>query len=419
MKKFITLLMLCSLAFTACDNKDNKDTPDNPDPEVPAPKPLPPTPPVPPAQQTEPPRSRGFMVSRAEHLTAKDLSDARSWGANLIRLQLTPASYAVEKVHTSDVFAALPAYFDNVIIKRIQEAERVGMRVLLDLHQAPITVNGNAPTVDYEKTTEFWNSPNTKASFIKFWQMIAERLKDAKYNNVIWGYDLYNEAAIGTNWAPSQQWMNMADDIVAAIRKIDSDVWVVYQPGTSISRWADVKPLKDKRVVYSYHYYAPSGFTHQGVQGRDKSETFYLNPTTRAEALKKIRANIYPGKLKESWEQPSQARYWDKNTMIQFLEPFDKFVREHKVPALIGEFSVICWSDVPSSTKWLKDAMEVFESKGYSWCYHAFREWQAWSLEQPEGPENFWAKGGNMPAPSKTETQRAKVVKAGLKKNKF
>ena len=54
--------------------------------------------------------------------------------------------------------------------------------------------------------------------------MIAERLKDAKYNNVIWGYDLYNEAAIGTNWAPSQQWMNMADDIVAAIRKIDSDV---------------------------------------------------------------------------------------------------------------------------------------------------------------------------------------------------
>ena len=218
MKKFITLLMLCSLAFTACDNKDNKDTPDNPDPEVPAPKPLPPTPPVPPAQQTEPPRSRGFMVSRAEHLTAKDLSDARSWGANLIRLQLTPASYAVEKVHTSDVFAALPAYFDNVIIKRIQEAERVGMRVLLDLHQAPITVGGNAPTVDYEKTTEFWNSPNTKASFIKFWQMIAERLKDAKYNNVIWGYDLYNEAAIGTNWAPSQQWMNMADDIVAAIR---------------------------------------------------------------------------------------------------------------------------------------------------------------------------------------------------------
>ena len=33
----------------------------------------------------------------------------------------------------------------------------------------------------------------------------------------------------------------------------------------------------------------------------------------------------------------------------------------------------------------MRDCIEIFEEYGWDWCYHAFREWEGWSVER-EGP---------------------------------
>jgi endoglucanase len=51
----------------------------------------------------------------------------------------------------------------------------------------------------------------------------------------------------------------------------------------------------------------------------------------------------------------------------------------------------------------------LFEEHEWDWSYHAFREWDGWSLEHDSDI--------NDPNPNTTPTARFKVVKAWLKQN--
>ena len=341
---------------------------------------------------------RGFMTCKLEDLNRTTINDARAWGANVIRLPMHPATYAYKA--NLDFDAGLQAYI-KLMVARIEDCKNAGMRVVVDLHEPPLMINGKPASSAFQQTDEFWNTPGLKEAYISFWQKVANTLVDQKYNDIIWGYDLFNEAILNGGTAPV--WINMAQDIVDAIRAIDKDVWAIYQPGMLLSAYNNLKPLNDKRVVYSFHFYPPHSFSHQGI------ETVYgRTDMTREEALKAI-SNKYPGVI--------NGVQWNKERFETHMAPFNDFIKKHNVPAYIGEFSVVAWTDVNSAVQWLTDAIEFFEKHGYSWCYHAFREWQGWSLEHAEGPEAFWFQKDGMPQPVNYETKRAKVIKAGLKKN--
>ena len=54
------------------------------------------------------------------------------------------------------------------------------------------------------------------------------------------------------------------------------------------------------------------------------------------------------------------------------------------MPYYIGEFSVVCWAPEGSGEQYLRDVMELFEQRGWSWSYHAFREFQAGASNMTE-----------------------------------
>jgi hypothetical protein len=53
---------------------------------------------------------------------------------------------------------------------------------------------------------------------------------------------------------------------------------------------------------------------------------------------------------------------------------------------LQGEFSVIRWA--PGAVNYLRDCIELFEQCGWDWTYHAYREWDGWSVEHGSDPGN-------------------------------
>ena len=344
---------------------------------------------------------RGFMVETAERLDKKTLADVKSWGANVVRLQLNPLSYA--KKRNRDFWEVFPDYLDLVQAK-IDDARRIGVKVIVDLHEPPMMVDGKVPSSTTQGTEKFWDIPELKGNFIRMWKEIATKFKSKKYNDVIWGYDLFNEPQIDWKHTP-QQWLDMSPDIVTAIRYIDKDVWIIYQPGINNNEYKTYAPLKDKRVIYSVHFYKPFGFTHQGVE-----KIYGADSLSREQALAIIQ-NKYPGDY--------YGQHWDSSTMEADLRPVADFAERYHVPILVGEFSAIAWAPVECSTVWLKDAIHPFEKYNFSWCYHAFREWAGWSLENAEGTNAFWFKHDPTPAPVKYETQRAKIIKEALKKNQI
>ena len=47
----------------------------------------------------------------------------------------------------------------------------------------------------------------------------------------------------------------------------------------------------------------------------------------------------------------------------------------------VGEFSAIIWAPGKSAYNYLSDLLDIYESEGWDWAYHAYREWYGWSLE--------------------------------------
>ena len=333
-----------------------------------------------------PPVVRGFMMGST---SVDDCKDAKAWGANVIRVQLAPASFASQR--KTSLTDAMPAFLDRVETQ-VENAIEAGLKVVIDLHQPPFE---NVKSFDH---AEFWERNDLEEGFCRFWTALVKRLQPYKAH--IWGYDLLNEP-LDRSQLPgvTRQWKPVAEKIVRAIREIDKDTWIIFEPGPGslFTGFRGLEPLDDPKIIYSGHFYEPQDFTHQGV--------FNIAGTDLAEAKTKTGVT-YPGTVHNT--------YWDKARLEQFLKAADDFQKRWDVPIYVGEFSVIRWAPEESALQWLRDALSLFEARGWSWTYHAFREFHGWSLEY-DG--TFWMQGLPRPEQVAGETERAKIVKKELAKN--
>ena len=85
------------------------------------------------------------------------------------------------------------------------------------------------------------------------------------------------------------------------------------------------------------------------------------------------------------------------------------FQRAYRVPIYIGEFSAIRWAPDDSAFRYLRDVIDILESHGWDWTYHAFREWHGWSVEHGEDRAKV--------EPSATPTSREKLLRQWFARN--
>ena len=106
--------------------------------------------------------------------------------------------------------------------------------------------------------------------------------------------------------------------------------------------------------------YYPHAYTHQGVGQKD------------------------PDKFK-TLAYPNVGRGWNKEYLKEKLAPVLDFQKRHGAIIYVGEFSAIAWA--PNAEQYLADCISIFEEYGWSWTYHAFREWHGWDVErEADGP---------------------------------
>ena len=54
--------------------------------------------------------------------------------------------------------------------------------------------------------------------------------------------------------------------------------------------------------------------------------------------------------------------------------------------------------------------IDLFEEQGWDWAYHAFREWDGWSVEHGPDPKDH--------TPSRAPTDREKLLRSWYGKNR-
>jgi hypothetical protein len=294
------------------------------------------------------PRLRGAMIA-PDSLTEQDLGVlAGDWGGNLVRWQLI--RYGLPPKETG--FDNYDRWLEKQLTQLDQGltwAAKLGVKVVIDLHSPP---GGSAISGGYQAALgSLWTDTNAQNKFIEVWRKIATRYHG---DQRIWGYDLLNEPVDSDVAEGCDDWQSLALRASRVVRSIDPACTLIIEPPDwgSASGFVGFQPLGLSNVVYSFHIYDPHEFTHQGVNGPSPPIA-------------------YPGKI--------GGTMWDKAAIEHAIAPATTFAERYRVHLYVGEFSVIRWA--PGGEKYLSDLIEVMESHGWDWSYHAFREWDGWSVE--------------------------------------
>ncbi len=331
------------------------------------------------------PRLRGAMVSPGRFGPDDIKVLGGEWKANHVRWQLTWAGFPNGPADTATVeeYNAWIEAQCKLLDAMLPECEKYGVYVCLDLHTPP---GGRMPR-ETGSAMRLFQDEKFQDAFVTVWRRLATQYKGQK---MIWSYDLLNEPVEGD--MPQDKdlltWRELALKTSKEIRRIDPVTAIVIEGepwgGPDALEWFEpFDPKEVPNVIYSAHMYIPHHFTHQGV---------YESPV----------GSVYPGEI--------DGKHWDKAALRKSLRVPIEFARDYGVQIYIGEFSAIRWAPDGSACRYLKDCIEIFEEEGWDWAYHAFREWDGWSVEH--GP------GKNDHKPAAEPTDREKLLRSWFEKNR-
>jgi aryl-phospho-beta-D-glucosidase BglC (GH1 family) len=347
------------------------------------------------------PTTRGFTTGGIP--TRDTITAAAQWGANSIRVWVNIPQDAPPERYWDDFEATTVRDAETAV----RNAEGTGVKVVL-------SCGSFIPGVDRDQHA-YWSHPDLERLHVEAWRRIARRLLPLREHIV--GYDLINEPLDRSVLpAPPEAWRDLAIKIIAGIREVDQDTWIIFEPGPggTCAGFFDLEPLPDAKVIYSAHYYFPHVFTHQGIHS--------VAGTELTQAMEQVNLP-YPlpvAQLKgDTWElvfhRVLDLTVFDRAAIDRIAAPALAFQRTHNVPMYLGEFSVVRWAPHDSAVRYLGDVVDFCETNGWSWSYHSFREFNGWSLEH--GDTLDWIQGMSDPPRPPALTDRARLLLKALARN--
>jgi len=202
-----------------------------------------------PLQKT--PQYRGAMVGSLRGDNDAIRIFGEKWHGNLVRYQFggggdanTPEKYRKwGEARMADLDRLLP------------EFEKYGIKVVIDLHSGPATMN------EILQNVGIWTT-EAQDMIVDLWREIARHYKG---NSNIYGYDILNEPHSRNLRPGDPTWPELAERTIKAIRAIDPVTPIIVEPDQMAHyELLEYLPVfEEPNIIYSIHFYAPGQLTHQ------------------------------------------------------------------------------------------------------------------------------------------------------------
>ncbi len=275
--------------------------------------------------------------------TRQDLINIKNLGCDVFRLPI--------KMH--DMTSGAPDYtIDPLLFYLLDQvvnwAEELGINIILDNHT--IEASGSTPL-------------NIDETLIPVWKQMAAHYKNR--SNLIF-YEILNEPQGITD----AEWSLIQQDVIDAIRTIDEQHTIIVGP----ANWNDAGSLQhmpvfsDTNLIYTFHFYDPHLFTHQGAGWITPSlEDFTNLPFPYNQSTMPAK----PAELAGTWLENQYDDYATVGTVEALTNKLDmavNFKTARNVPLFCGELGVLRSNcDEASRINWYEAVCSYLTANSISW----------------------------------------------------
>ncbi|MGK7395663.1 MAG: cellulase family glycosylhydrolase [Candidatus Cyclobacteriaceae bacterium M3_2C_046] len=275
--------------------------------------------------------------------TKQDFINIKSLGCDVIRLPIN-LHYMTDGSPEYSIDPLFYEFMDQVV----EWAEELEIHLILDNHTFD-------PAVD--------TSPDVEPILIAVWSQLAAHYQDR--SDFLY-YEILNEP----HGITDQEWGSIQGKVISAIRQADQKHTIIVG-GAGWNSFYNLQYLphyQDDNLIYTFHFYDPFLFTHQGAS--------WVNPSLvplsgmpfpyQAEAMPGL-----PAEHEGTWIENEYYNYHQKGTVEHLKELIDiavAFREARNVPVFCGEFGVYM-PNSPASDRvyWYQEVSQYLTDQNIPW----------------------------------------------------
>jgi endoglucanase len=219
----------------------------------------------------------------------------------------------------------------------------------------------------------------TTERVVWLWSEIAKRYKNTDPERVF--FELRNEP----HDIKAEVWREQAEAIIKTVRSIapKHTLIVGFHDWNSSTALLESAPFADENIIYSFHYYNPFLFTHQGATWSSEGLAKMKNIPFPFDENRPI---ALPDELKGKWEEGLVKNYRADSSRAKIYDEL-KAVKDwsvkNNVPVFLGEFG--SFNKYPTLDDRCRHAEAVYSALGKLQIPSAWWEW--------DGGFNMFEKG--------------------------
>ncbi len=290
-----------------------------------------------------------FQTSSAQQIqftkyTKKDFQNIKSLGCDVIRLPIN----LFYMTNGSPDYTIDPLMYE-FLDQAVNWAEELQMYLILDNHTTDDLASKNA---------------NLETVLKKVWVQMAEHYKN-RSNYIL--YEILNEPN-GT--LTTAAWGKIQQAAITAIRTVDTKHTIVVG-GAGFNSYTELAALPvytDNNLIYTFHFYDPFVFTHQGASWPSPSMASLANVPFPYNASTMPST---PSALAGTWVASALTNYKNEGTLAKVKSLIDiaaAFKTSRNVKVYCGEFGVY----IPNSPNadrnyWYQEVRKYLEAKQIPW----------------------------------------------------
>jgi len=293
--------------------------------------------------------SRGYTKEHFQAWnTAQDIALIKALGFDHVRLSINPQP--MFRPRQAD---ELPAEYLGQLDAAVKMILDANLAVMIDIH----------PDADFK--LKLATEGDFTEQFADFWRGLARHYSNLDPNLVF--FEILNEPEAKDPY----RWYGVESRLAVAIRE-GAPSHTIIATGARYSDDDDllsIEPLHDSNVIYTFHFYDPHVFTHQGATWGENYWHF-----VKALPYPSTPENVQPSiaAIPEPAKRLAAARYgmdrWNAARMDEEFDQVSAWARRWNVAVICNEFGVFRKEARPQDrAAWISDVRKSLEKHGIGW----------------------------------------------------